>query len=216
MRTTGDASIGKLRTAFTLIELLLVLALLVLVAGLTWPALRGPLARQRLVSAAKNVRTELAKGRLAAMRAGELYEGRYTPDGTRLLIRPHHVPDLMEQATANNQDRGSALNMALSEVEAPPTDQLPSLETWLPEGTHFVGGYAEEAVETSLATGASEPFADDESNWSGPIWFYPDGTTSDAQLKLANDNGLELDLSLRGLTGAVDVGAPFKSPEAIP
>jgi len=216
MHTTGDASIGRTRTAFTLIELLLVLALLVLVAGLTWPSLQGPLARQRLVSAAKNVRTELAKGRLAAMRAGELYEGRYTPDGTRLLIRPHHVADRMEQATMAGEDRGSALNMALSGAEDSQADVPPSLETWLPDGTHFVGGFMAEESTSQLEQGAAEPFAEDETNWSAPIWFYPDGTTSDFQLKLANDRGLELDLNLRGLTGAVEVGAPFKSPEALP
>jgi Tfp pilus assembly protein FimT len=43
------------------------------------------------------------------------------------------------------------------------------------------------------------------SGWSEPIFFYPDGTTSNAQLLLKNKQGRMVELFLRGLTGIVTV-----------
>ena len=42
-----------------------------------------------------------------------------------------------------------------------------------------------------------------------PILFYPDGTTSDAVLRLASDDELQIELSLRGLTGVTTIGEVF-------
>ena len=43
------------------------------------------------------------------------------------------------------------------------------------------------------------------SGWSEPIFFYPDGTTSNAQLLLRNKEGRMIELFLHGLTGIVKV-----------
>ncbi len=43
-------------------------------------------------------------------------------------------------------------------------------------------------------------------NWSEPIFFYPDGTTSSARLMLRNKDGRVIELVMRGLTGIVKVG----------
>ena len=59
------------------------------------------------------------------------------------------------------------------------------------------------ATETEIAAGPQEAATSD---WSDPIFFYPDGTTSDAQLTLKNGQGRAIELNLRGLTGTVDVG----------
>ncbi len=42
--------------------------------------------------------------------------------------------------------------------------------------------------------------------WSEPIFFYPDGTTSNTRLLLKNKEGRTIGLLLRGLTGIVTVG----------
>ena len=44
------------------------------------------------------------------------------------------------------------------------------------------------------------------SGWSEPIFFYPDGTSSNTQLQLRNKEGRTITLMLRGLTGIVKVG----------
>ena len=40
-----------------------------------------------------------------------------------------------------------------------------------------------------------------ESEWSRPILFYPDGTTSDAFVVVANENERGIQVNLRGMTG---------------
>ena len=45
-----------------------------------------------------------------------------------------------------------------------------------------------------------------ESEWSRPILFYPDGTTSDAFVVVANENKVGLKIDLRGMTGTAIVG----------
>jgi len=55
------------RKATTLIEVLLVLALLVMLAAMTWPALDRPMADQRLRKAADRVRTAWVRARIDAM-----------------------------------------------------------------------------------------------------------------------------------------------------
>jgi len=51
---------------FTLVELLVVLALLVSLAALCWPELRKPLAQSRLRDAGRQLRAELGKARQEA------------------------------------------------------------------------------------------------------------------------------------------------------
>jgi hypothetical protein len=59
------------RSAFTLIELVLVLALMVVIVGLTWPLLTRPLAYQQLRHAADQIVAEWTNGRVEAMRTGD-------------------------------------------------------------------------------------------------------------------------------------------------
>ena len=55
----------------TLVEICLVLALLVVIAALTVPAMQGTFSRAALEAAARIVRGGLAKARLAAMQSGQ-------------------------------------------------------------------------------------------------------------------------------------------------
>ena len=47
--------------------------------------------------------------------------------------------------------------------------------------------------------------ADNGDGWSDPIYFYADGSTSDARLLLATDRNSAMRLLLRGITGSVTV-----------
>jgi len=59
------------RPGYTLLELVLVLAIIVLMIGLTWPLLEQPLAYERLRHAADQVLAEWTTARIEAMRTGE-------------------------------------------------------------------------------------------------------------------------------------------------
>lgn len=190
------------RRAFTLLELLLVLGLIVAMIGIAWPALRGPLGGARLREAAKQVRVEMSRTRLAAMEADAVYELQYAFEAGRFRVRR-----MLDLNPAENEECATA-DYASSD-DSTNGDEGPAngwTEFELPAGVIFsdpllVGqddeadaGFASESTESSAAT-----------SWSAPIVFFPDGTTSTTEVVLRNERGDEMLISLRGLTGVSQV-----------
>lgn len=71
---------------YTLLELLIVLAVLAAIAALMIPAVRGPLDKSRLTSAAQQVQASIAKTRALAVREGVAVQLRYRINGQQLVI----------------------------------------------------------------------------------------------------------------------------------
>jgi prepilin-type N-terminal cleavage/methylation domain-containing protein len=187
------------RTGFTLLELMLVLSLLVFLAAISWPSVGLPLANQALRSAADEVRTAWARARVAAMSSGYTYVFRYTPDGNRYTIECQVAPEASAEVSTLGSD---AVGESLAADVVTPAGE----ECRLPEQVRFAGG--ETVVESrSQATLAADTSVvpDAELAFSEPILFYPDGTTSTACVRLQNEYGRCIELSLRGLTGVVTV-----------
>jgi hypothetical protein len=84
----------------------------------------------------------------------------------------------------------------------------------LPESVSFVASETEADVRDAM-------LVDDQSDltslgqWSSPVFFYADGTTSTARLLLANSRQLHIVVTLRGLTGVSQV-SDLLSPEELP
>jgi hypothetical protein len=49
------------------------------------------------------------------------------------------------------------------------------------------------------------------SSWSPPILFYPNGRCTSARIRLRGASGLFVDVTLRGLTGAAQIGEILKA-----
>ena len=71
---------------YTLVEMLIVCAVLAALAGLSWPALRGTLAKARLQQAADDLQTTLRKTRTRAISGGEPIALQYEPGGRRYRV----------------------------------------------------------------------------------------------------------------------------------
>ena len=185
---------GAAPAGFTLIEILLVLALVAIMTALAWPMLQRPFANRRLYAAADLVRAGWCQARSEAIRSGHTFAFRYLPEGDRFMVEPESDPAGGMTDTAGTD---GSMMMAEDEVTHP-------VETALPEGVKFVVGDAssDAAAMESSAGGATEA----EAGWSEPILFYPDGTTSDARLVLGNECGSAMEVALRGLTGVVTTG----------
>lgn len=184
------------RRGFTLVELLLVLALAVVLAALSWPAVRGPLSRMRLRQSAGQLEAIFAEAKYQAITTGDVYEVRYQRGGGRLEWSP------------------SVLFASYAEEEVKTTSEdTPSRrhEFSLPPGIAFADDATTlsvddgvDAVSSAERAGVGE--TDDASrDWSEPIWFYPDGTSSDAVIRLASRLGVAVQVRLRGLTGTARV-----------
>ena len=182
------------RRAFSLLELLLVLALLVVVGAMAYPALRGPFETQRLKKSAELVRSEWARARLRAMRTGRVHVFRYAPSATQYTVETW-VSAADDVGSVNDFQPAGSTGQGMRPTL--PTSRSPNL----PDGVRFFGG--ETAVDGRASQWASTSGLEIAGSSNPvPVLFYPDGTTSEAALILVNDRQQCVQVTLRGLTGS--------------
>lgn len=207
------ASDDRSRRAFSLLEMLLVLVLLVTLAALSFPALRGALGSHRLREGAKSVRIELAKARLRAMEAGRTCVVRYAPGERRFRVAWQGSSEADEQAVgathagANHVAKAAAPMGAFGLAEEAVIDQIE-----LPEGIVFAEDGPARGIDPAKSVPVDQVTQSDGSvdsttgeSWSEPVIFYPDGRTSDSRLLLRNEREAYVMVTLRGLTGVVKI-----------
>jgi len=201
MKASAELRSAKL-PGFTLVEVLLALALLVVIAAFAWPMLQAPFAHRQLRSAADRVRAAWVRAHVSAMNSDRTYIFRCTLDGADFQLQQWESQEPLADLSQSSLVDGGALAYMTPESTEPKTRAGK-----LPDGVVFA------ACETLLDTRAAmlplnaEMASDAPSGigWSDPIMFYPDGTTSTARLELRNSRGLAIELRLRGLTGVVNV-----------
>jgi prepilin-type N-terminal cleavage/methylation domain-containing protein len=176
------------RSAYTLLEMLIVLAALAVLTALTWPAVRGMLGKSELRDAAKQVRVALARARLEAIESGVPQRFRYATGAGRFEVGP---------LSTSRDDRGVAPQPArrLSRTGEPAVQSLP-------HGVWFVGP----EVRQSRAESPSSREPSGEGGWSAPVVFHPNGRSNNARIQLAGPGGLYVEVALRGLTGTTKIG----------
>lgn len=180
------------RRAFTLVEMMLVLAVILVLAAMALPELRGPIARQRLVSGAETVRAAWNNARSDAMMTGEIHLFRYEPETGNYTVQRWVNADT-SSSTGPSAGSTTASDEALS----------------LPEEVRFLAG--EEYDPRADYEAAAMSNADSGSAPS--VMFYPDGTTSTVELEIANAFDTRVRISLRGMTGVVTVSRPYEAGE---
>lgn len=200
------------RRGITLLELLLVLALLVAVAALAAPTLRNAFASRHLRLAAEHVRSVWARARNQAILQGEPRAFTYQPLTGNYKVEPYTGPppattamtaDSVSPTAQSISSQSSADEAATNLGTSTGTIQatLPGEMLFSPpsiggaQAMSFGTGTPETTSAADAATGlASQP-------WSEPILFFPDGTTSDARVDLQGANGRQAAITLRSLTG---------------
>ena len=189
------------RRAFTLLELLLVLGVLVILSGMAWPVLDRLLTSERLAKSADRVRAMWTSARTSAIESGRILAFRYEPDGARFRLALQDELDDLED----------------SEEGLPPSVAKLPLEQTLPDGVRFVARQDDQATTEEPKEPATPDSLDQtDASLSDPILFFPDGTCSTARLTLRNDSGWRVEIQLRGLTGVVTAGRPQRSEEQSP
>lgn len=203
---------GAPRPGFTLIEMMLVLALMVAIGAIVWPALDKPFAAERLRASGDELRAELARGRVAAMQSGRAHV--FSVDGVtgRYFVHPADEPAVgvstptaaSSSSTAPMVPIGRALPEGIKLQELLAFDDV----TPLPPTAQPQQSTAPAGTAAPLGTGSAALSAGPTSA-PQPVYFHPDGTTSSARFTLANEHGVTLVLELRGLTGATRAGEPL-------
>ena len=186
---------------YTLVEMLIVVAVLATVVGLSWPALSRPLAKSRLRNAARELRNALAGARLEAIESGVAQQFRYQLRSGCYDVTPTSAPDDTGAFTPVSSE--GLLDDGTAAPDPFAYDQPDVIE--LSDGVMFMDPVALQGSD--LPTEEALP-ADSliEADWSDPIVFYPNGRTFNARFRLAGDKNYFVDVTLRGLTGVAKVG----------
>jgi len=209
------------RPAFTLLELLLVLAMLASLLAIAWPRMNRMIGRVSRGAAAQRLMQDLLDARESAIRSGEPYV---------LLIEPgtgHYrtVPQSAADAFADPETR------RLGSLDADPARDAPSpgrsfdngsSDAWprdeLPDGAVFALDFANDRVASLDPAEASR-----EGTWNGrealrdepietpegPIVaavFHPDGRADDTNIDVVVPEFRErITIRIRGWTGGITI-----------
>jgi Tfp pilus assembly protein FimT len=166
-------------------EMMLTLAIIVMIAGFSWPVFTYSFANLRLKKAADALRTAWASARLQAMTTGETHVFRFDYGAAKYIVAVWDTGEAATEAAA-----------------AAPVERSGAL----PEGIVFHASEKVVDARTALIEGA-------EGQTTPQVFFYPDGTTSTAQVLLANEHDRYLRVDLRGLTGVSKAGDVISSEE---
>jgi prepilin-type N-terminal cleavage/methylation domain-containing protein len=250
--TASTAGVGRRAaqpSAYTLIELMIVLAILAGLAAVSWPALMRPWSRSLAQQAAQQFGAELLEARTRAVEESRVYRLRWRPGSGEFeidapLIEPlGEAPEMLgreasvsPEAAPSRGDIQSTINSA-EPLGGIPDSAFDSTSFRRPapyhtldqlaNGVRFTGqaGAVRGSTHRDLAgeprttsppfsattpaesdrQNTTAPATDNSLNWSEPVWFFPDGRTSNGRWTLKSDDAYEVEVVLRGLTGTVRV-----------
>ncbi len=188
-------------SGFTLIEMLLVLALLVAIMATTYPTLARLRLEHQLKQGAEMVRLQVASTRLHALESGMEYQFRYEPGGKHFLAVPAEYMAIQAQAAAAQSSGNSAapslywktegtftVKVKFSAVSSGPAAQIPPQ----PLPKEFLAGFEKPDELSRIA-------------WAPPLIFKADGSARDFAVEIENDDGKYVVLYVRGITGGTTV-----------
>jgi prepilin-type N-terminal cleavage/methylation domain-containing protein len=188
---------------YTLMEMMLVLAVLVVMAAISAPLLNGVMRRANLTNGGDLVRTDLTRAHVKAMKTGRIQVFYFEPGGRKYRVQPWIADD--DELQTSQTDSQASAGLGQTAMEGAPSADVGE-ERELPEGITFAAG---EAVEESRGMVVSDAVAGESgaaAEWSQPILFYPDGSSSDAYVVVADAFELGMRIDLTGLTGTAKVG----------
>ncbi|GAB4149492.1 MAG: hypothetical protein Tsb009_23770 [Planctomycetaceae bacterium] len=204
MKRNAGKQIPRLRSGFTLVEMLIVMTVLVIIAGIVLPIMSDQYNEYRLENAATVVHEEFANARTHAVDTGLAYQFRFEPNGRRYLIIPAETDADDANAGQGNGDGTEPYRPRVAQslpdgfefsIESTDNGTTPNIET--------------EQIPESLLAGLPDANELAGVSWSPAIMFYPDGTSQSAQFIIKDSRKQFVRFSVRELTGAVSV-SPVK------
>ncbi len=196
--------LDRRRGAMTLFEVLLVLVLLVVIGSLAAPLFEGSLSSIRLRRGTDQVLATWSQARTHAIEAGKIFQFRFQPGGDDYQVDPW--PGGLEDKRFEKDEVNASSEFTSS------NDEIENNKT---EGNEFADWKYEASLPEKIVFSSAESVSQDEygertltrldqektAQWSAPILFFPDGTTSAASLLLKNSKNLYRRATLRALTG---------------
>lgn len=202
-------------SGFTIVELLLALAILVTLAAMVVPSFTGLLGDRRVLRAGDQLRIEFMQARLAAMRSGRTYMVQLSAETHQLRVRPwvdaNDMTEALDQTGSSSAllTGGNAMAGAMQQVDV----AAESREVDLPEGV-MISSVNVQSSQRSFMIESQVQAEAAAVGWGQPILFYPDGTTSTAAVTVISEGIGQVIVLLRGLTGEATVTDVLAVPES--
>jgi prepilin-type N-terminal cleavage/methylation domain-containing protein len=192
------------RSAFTLLELLLTISVLAAIAAVAIPQVGILLGDRRVVRAGDQLRVEMTRLRVDAMRQGRVMMIEGMIEGNSFRVKPFFsIADSTEALDQTGSQAGLLTGATQGVVVAVIEDESSEKSIELPEDVTVT------SVGVVSAARASEieqlTIAGQGQGWSRPILFYPDGSTSTASITLSHKSLGRVIVKIRGITGDVTV-----------
>ena len=200
------------RSAVTLFELLLVLAILVAMAGVAIPTFASLVGSRRLGDSIVKLSNEIMAGRVTAMRTGQAQVIRMTLQGKDYSIAPWLGGSEAQDASAGAtvMQSGQVIQTkATTGGGAVSTSESAGSTKQLSEGVQF--SMVETLIDSRNAlaiqqSGGTVPTGGgssqgDGSGLSSPLLLYPDGSCTTAQIILVDEKGRRMAIQIRGVAG---------------
>jgi Tfp pilus assembly protein FimT len=176
------------RRGFTLFELTLATALLVIAGAMVMPSVSSLWGNTPINAAADSVKARMAEARARAIRDNRPYRFDVQDNSGTMRVAPDS-PEFWDGSG------GDPSMMTSTDSSAPPPLVV---EDTLPREIRFSGS------QTFGPDG--QPQASGGGNWVCPVVFLPNGTTrQDAQIAFTEAGGRQLVLKVQSTTGAVTV-----------
>ncbi len=200
------------RCGMSMLELMLVLALLVALSALSLPAFRGSFDNHRLRKAGELIQVYFNKARIKAMKTGQIHMFQYQAEQNTFSVTPYYNDqdvlelDAVQESAMNGGGGGTATPLNASPGLGLPGNAVVEPRP-LPDGVAFALAQVASdmrSVQTNqqMQMQNMNQLATQE---NPPILFYPDGTTSDARIALVNGQKYYVTVTLRSLTGLAKV-----------
>lgn len=197
------------RNGFTLVEILLVLAVLVVFAGMTVPSVMRMFSQQKITGSAERVREAIASARFRAIESGIIYQFCCEANGQRYVVVPFE-PDHVNSSSG----------------QSGPVTLLSRASGNLPKGLVFSSTVIKTMSSSSMSNSTTSPAISAPShklapgsldglpkasdlagaNWSIPILFNPEGSANaDIEITISDAASQHVKLHVRAFTGAVSM-----------
>ncbi|HXG13173.1 MAG TPA: hypothetical protein VNK04_25675 [Gemmataceae bacterium] len=178
------------RPSFTLVEMVLVLALIVIIAAITIPSLDAMYADYKVMAAVDTVRARWAEARSRAVDEGRPYRFAVVRGKGNFRI----APDSAEHWSGGGSAESSAAGLVIEDA--------------LPRGIRFSFGEGGEEFSSNTVLAPAELSS---ASWTDVVTFLPDGTAlaldgndrEEVRITFEARNAAPVLLTLRTLTGTV-------------
>jgi len=186
-RTRNRSSTSR-HTAYTLLEVMIVLSIVVGFLALAWPRMRGLAAKNELKAAAVELKAACSEARDLAVRSGRAVTLRYQLGDARFQV--------VSESDTDTLDHSSQIHNLPAGIEFSALEQTDD------------GQRAAELPDTNATNVTTQNrLAAPEGTEFESITFYPEGRSSSAAVVLATqDAQRRVELNIRGLTGGVKIG----------